>query len=514
MANNTNEYRFLSSTRNATTAVIVQIVMGVVSFVERMVFNQCFIPDYLGFYSLFKNVISVLSVAELGLSVAIAYSLYAPLAEDNYDEVRAIINFLRKVYLTIGTIILIAGIAFTQILHFFVKTEVDISSVQLYFIIFLLSTVFEYYLSYKYILFNADQKEYITTLITNIPWIFMYILQIFISIKTQNFLLYSLCILIFDSIHCIALDIYANKKYPYLKEKKQTKLSKESKKKILFNVKGLIISKLGGVAVNSTDSILISAIVGSSILGFYSNYQMVTSGLLGFTKILPNAITASLGNMGATESNETVASGYRYIDMSFFLIYGLLSVVLLNIINPIIGTFFGASRRLPFSSAMIICILFYLNNNKSIFNTYKTSLGLFWYDRYRPLISGAFNVVVSIILGKIIGFDGILLGTILTYVVIDLWVEPMIIFHKGFHSSSRSYISFAMLRLFLIIALMLLTSYATSFLPEIGIFSIIMKALISLAITALVLYLLFHRNIYVKQSVKAIKRFIFKKEVL
>ena len=120
MANNTNEYRFLSSTRNATTAVIVQIVVGVISFVERMVFNQCFIPDYLGFYSLFKNVISVLSVAELGLSVAIAYSLYAPLAEDNYDEVRAIINFLRKVYLTIGTIILIAGIAFTQILHFFV----------------------------------------------------------------------------------------------------------------------------------------------------------------------------------------------------------------------------------------------------------------------------------------------------------------------------------------------------------------------------------------------------------
>lgn len=302
--------------------------------------------------------------------------------------------------------------------------------------------------------------------------------------------------------------------YPYLRAQKKTKISKESQKKILFNIKGLILSKLGGVAVNSTDSILISAIVGSSILGFYSNYQMITKGLLGFTSILPNAITASLGNMGATETENAVYDGYRYIDMSFFLIYGVLSVVLLNIINPIVGTFFGVSRCLPFSSALIICILFYLNNNKNLFNTYKSSLGLFWYDRFRPLISGAFNIVVSIILGKIIGFDGILLGTILTYVVIDLWVEPLIIFHKGFHSSSRKYIAFAMARLLLIIILMLATHWITSFLPETGIFSILSKAIISFIIAFLLLYILFHNNIYVKQSVKAVKRFIFKKEVL
>ena len=98
-----------------------------------------------------------------------------------------------------------------------------------------------------------------------------------------------------------------------MKSKEKTKISKESQKKILFNIKGLILSKLGGVAVNSTDSILISAIVGSSILGFYSNYQMITKGLLGFTGILPNAITASLGNMGAVESNERVADGYSQI---------------------------------------------------------------------------------------------------------------------------------------------------------------------------------------------------------
>lgn len=510
MANNTNEYRFKSSTRNATVAIATQIIMGVVSFIERMVFNQCFISDYLGFYSLFKNIISVLSVAELGLNIAIAYSLYEPLANDNYDEINAIMDFLKKVYIAIGTVILVAGLAFSPFLKFFVKTEVEMYSVQLYFIIFLLSTVFEYYFSYKYILFSADQKQYITTLITNLSWTFLYIVQIVISFTTKNFLYYSVCILIFDLLRCFTINLIANKHYRFLKQKTKKKLSKDSRRKILFNIKGLILTNIGNVAVTSTDSILISAIVGSSILGLYSNYQMIVKGLLGFTTILPNAITASLGNQGATESNDSVASGYRYIDMSYFLVYSILSIVLLNIINPIIGTFFGVDRCLPLSSALIICVLFYLNNNKSLYGSYKSSLGLYWYDRFRPLISGATNIVVSIILGKLIGFDGILLGTIFTFVVIDLWVEPMIIYHHGFHLSSRRYITFAMFRLFLIVLLMVGTYSITSLIPEFGILNIILKAIISLLISSSILFIFFHRNVYVKQSIQAIKKFLFK----
>lgn len=513
MADNSDEYRFTNSTRNAMTAAITAIVMGVASFVERMVFNQCFISDYLGFYSLFKNIIRVLSVAELGLSVAIAYSLYTPLAEDDFDEVNAIMHFLKRVYIAIGTVILVAGLAFTPFLKYFVKTAVPLSSVQLYFIIFLLSTVFEYYFSYKYILFNADQKEYVTTLTTNVCWAVMYIVQIAISYATHDFLLYSLCILVFDLARCFVINLLANRKYRHIRDRKPQKLSKESRSKILQNIKGLLMTKLGSVLVNSSDSVLISAIVGSSVLGLYSNYQMITKGLLGFTGILPNAITASLGNMGAVESNERVADGYRYIDMSFFLIYGVLSIVLLNIINPIIGTFFGVDRCLPFSSALLICILFYITNNKSIFSTYKSSLGLYWYDRYRPVISGVTNIVVSILLGHFMGFDGIILGTIFTYVVIDLWVEPMVIFHKGFHTSSHRYIAFTMARLVLVVALMLGTCFLTdSLFRPFGIVTILLKAIVSLTISTGVLFILFHRNQYVRQSLKAVRKFIFKQE--
>lgn len=510
MADNSNEFRFRSSTRNALTAVITQIVMGVVSFVERMVFNQCFISDYLGFYSLFKNIISVLSVAELGLSVAISFALYAPFAEDNFEEVNAILAFYRKVYRTVGSIILVGGIIFSFFLHFLVKTEVPMTSVTIYFYIFLLSTVFEYFFFYKSILFSANQRDYVPTLVTNTCWAIMYCIQIAVSIFTHSFMIYSLCILVFTLIRCITVNVIAGKEYKFIKEK-PSKLSKESRKKILQNVKGLIATRIGNVISNSTNGILISAMVGSSILGLYSNYQMITTGLLGFTNILPSAITASLGNVGATESYDNVAESYRYIESAYYLLYAIISIVLVNIINPIVSIFFGVSRCMPFSSALLICILFYISNIKNLFGTYKSSLGLYWYDRYRPLITGISDFILSIILGKIIGFDGIILGTIIAYTVIDLWVEPLIIFHRGFHASSRKMIATLMIRLVFVILLMLGTAYITSLLPGKGILNLALIFVVSTLITGAIFFVVYHRNKYMIGAYKAAKKYIIGK---
>ena len=510
MADNSNEFRFRSSTRNALTAVITQIVMGVASFVERMVFNQCFISDYLGFYSLFKNIISVLSVAELGLSVAISFALYAPFAEDNFEEVNAILAFYRKVYRTVGSIIFVGGIIFSFFLPFLVKTEVPMTSVTVYFYIFLLSTVFEYFFFYKSILFSANQRDYVPTLVTNTCWAIMYCIQIAVSIFTHSFMIYSLCIFIFTLVRCITVNILANKCYKFIKNK-PSKLSKESRKKILQNVKGLIATRIGNVISDSTNGILISAMVGSSILGLYSNYQMITKGLLGFTNILPSAITASLGNVGATESYDNVAESYKYIESAYYLLYAIISIVLVNIINPIVSIFFGASRCMPFSSALLICILFYISNIKNLFYTYKSSLGLYWYDRYRPLITGISDFVLSIILGKIIGFDGIILGTIIAYTVIDLWVEPLIIFHRGFHASSRKMIATLMLRLVFVILLMLGTSYITSLLPGKGLPNLALIFVVSTLITGAIFFIVYHRNKYMIGAYKAAKRYIIDK---
>ena len=166
---------------------------------------------------------------------------------------------------------------------------------------------------------------------------------------------------------------------------------------------------------------------------------------------------------------------------------------------------------MPFSSALLICILFYISNIKNLFGTYKSSLGLYWYDRFRPLITGVSDLFLSIILGKLIGFDGIILGTIIAYIVIDLWVEPLIIFHRGFHASSRKMIATLMLRLIFVILLMLGTSYITSLLPGKGILNLALIFVVSTFITGLIFFIVYHRNKYMIGAYKAAKKYILGK---
>lgn len=513
MDNNTTQYRFINSTRNAMVAVVTQILMGVASFIERMVFNHCFLADYLGILTLFTNVISILSVAELGLSTAIAYALYVPFAEGNVREINAITAFLKKVYRIVGTFIFVGGIACIPFLRFFIVTSIPVEYVSAYFIIFIINTSFEYYFCYKTVLFSASQREYISTLIVNICRFGMYSAQIVVSLFTRNFFLYAVCMFCFTIVRCILINVKANKDYEYL-DKEKIKLSSASKNKILSNVKGLFVVKIGNSISSSTNSLLISAMVGTSVLGLYSNYQMITSGLLGFVSILPNAITASLGNIGAIESKEHVADSYNYIEISFFLVYGSVSIILFNIFNPIVSLFFGGSRCLPISSALFMCILFYIRNIKNLFGTYKSSLGLYWFDRKRPLVTGLVDLLLSIILGFVWGLNGIILGTIIAYSIIDMLIEPMIIFHRGFKMSSRKIILKTMARMIIVILMMLMTYSISSLLPAEGVTNLILRFVCSSAITFFIFFIIYHKNKYVIGSIRLLKKYLFKREVI
>lgn len=73
---------------------IINIVTGfggyfintVVGYICRMVFVRCLSAEYLGINGLFSNILSMLSLAELGIGGAIGFALYKPLAEDNKEK--------------------------------------------------------------------------------------------------------------------------------------------------------------------------------------------------------------------------------------------------------------------------------------------------------------------------------------------------------------------------------------------------------------------------------------------
>ena len=504
---------------NTTVALVTNIVMGVLSFAERTVFNQFFNEEYLGLYSFNNSIIYLLSFFELGLASAVAYSLYAPLEFDDRPQIIAIMKFFRKAYFIIGTLIFTSGLFLLLFLPNIIKTSVDITNVRIYFIIFLIGNISSYFLNYKNILFNANQEQYKVTMATNMSWAFLYAVEIIIAIKTQNFLFYSLAILSANLLKNIVLNRMAKSAFPYLKYKNSNiKLDTSTMTKIVKNTKGLIITRLGIAMVTCTDSMLISAMVGTAILGKYSNYQMIYSGLLTLAVLLPNSITASIGNAGVTESKRAMSKGFSVLDLSSFFIYSSFAIILLNCINPIVSTFFGANRTLPFSTVIIICINFYFQGMRELFLTYKSSLGLYWEDRKRPMIEGVTNLITSILFGYFWGLNGILLGTMITSIFVNFMLEPRVIYHYGFTRSSYGFYVSNILRFLLVVVIASITYSITArinisrlFTSRIiignfelnlgGFMEIMFNSIFSLLFTFIIYFILFRKT----ESAKIIK---------
>ena len=219
----------------------------------------------------------------------------------------------------------------------------------------------------------------------------------------------------------------------------------------------------------------------------------------------------SIGNLGVLESKETVSNSYKTIDFGYYIIYSLLTVLLIAVINPIVATAFGADKVLPLSSTLIICTLFYFNNIKILFNSFKAALGIYYYDRTRSIVSPIFNLLVSFILGRVWGFNGILAGTILTFFLIDLWAEPLIIFHKGFEKSVRKYLMTILGHLIITAIIAIITHYICTYLPKIGIIAIISRGLVALLTTIPIIYIVFRKHRNFKQTVLMLKKIILKK---
>ena len=67
-------------TKNIVYSSVNYIVVYALRFISRIVFINTLPIEYLGINGLFSNILSVLSLVELGIGPAIIFSLYKPLA--------------------------------------------------------------------------------------------------------------------------------------------------------------------------------------------------------------------------------------------------------------------------------------------------------------------------------------------------------------------------------------------------------------------------------------------------
>lgn len=420
-----------NSMRNIVWGMINKGLVVIWPFIIRYLMIQKIGVEYLGLSSLFASILQMMSLAELGFGSAMVYAMYKPIADGNTREINALLSFYRFVYRGIGVIILVVGLILIPFLHNFVNGTCP-EDINLYILygIYLANTVCSYWLfAYKNSILTAYHRVDVTSKITGVVNVCVYILQCLVLLLFGNYYIYTIIIPLGTVVCNLCTEIMTRKMFPEVKCIGTISIS--TKREIRKRVVALLGHKLGAVVTNSTDNLVISSFLGLTMLAIYNNYYQIMASLIGIFSIVNNSLLAGLGNSIVTDS---IKKNYGILESLTFAnvwIIGWCSTCLLCLYQPFISLWIGDRYLFDFEVVILFSIYFYIWKFKDMLAVYKDAAGMWWDDRWKPIVYCIVNIVLSIGLVKTIGIAGVIIGTIVSQIFVAIPWET-VVFFRGY----------------------------------------------------------------------------------
>lgn len=436
-----NRSRTEYSILNILTGIGGYFLNTIIGFVCRMVFVRCLSADYLGVNGLFTNVLTMLSLAELGVGNAIVFALYKPLAENDEEKIASLMKLYSKAYRMIGTLIAVVGLALMPFIDLIIKEQPSIrESIYLLYAINLFNTASSYFFSYRSSLLIAAQRNYIVGGINYAITILQSVLQMVFLLKYRNYLGYLLIQTAGTLTYNITVSYVATKQFPFICKKDVLPLPKNEQKVLFSNIRDLMIYKVSGLLVNSTDNILITFFNGLATTGIASNYTLLVNVLNSLLSQVFNGLTASIGNHNASEPGKKRYQMFSFLNMMNFWIFGWAALGIFFCSSDLVQLCFGEEYVLSIEIPFVMALNFFTVGMMNAVWTYKHTLGLFHYGRFIQFFTGILNIVFSVLLGTYWGLFGILFATFVARAFTSLWYDPYAVFKYGFKKSPVAYV--------------------------------------------------------------------------
>lgn len=479
---------------NIFTGLISKMVFILLPFITRTCIIYSLGTIYLGLNSLFTSVLQLLSLAELGFGEALVFSMYSPLANGDHNKVRALLNLYRRIYRIIGSVILVLGICFIPFIDDIIKGDVppDVN-VHILYIIYLLNTVVSYWLfAYKNSVLAATQKLSVLNNINSIIRILLSVTQVVLLISFKNYYLYVVAIPVFTIAQNVLVNKVTQKMYPMYFCKGE--LDKKEISDIKKRVTGMFIYKLCGSLRTSLNSILISAFIGLEVLAKYENYFFIVSSIVGIMTLISSGIVAGVGNSIATENKDKNYNDF----IKFFFLYGILTTwctsCLLCLMQPFMKLWVGDELMMSNGLVVLFCIYFYLLKTGDICYVYRQASGIWWKDKYRPIVEAIINLIINIFLVQKIGVSGVLISSVITLSTINFFWGGKILFKEYFERSMSEYLLHAAKYLIVTTCVAFITYCICSIVQGYGYLSFMLKLLICAIIPSIFLLLIYKHD--------------------
>lgn len=425
---------------NIKVGLFFYIISIILAFFSRSIFLDCLGEEFIGLTGMLSNILSFLSVAELGIGTSIAFFLYKPLQESNKEKINEVMSILAFLYRCIGLIIGIIGFLISLFFPWwFGDLTVGLHLVYFAFYAFLAQSMVGYIINYRQLLLSANQREYVVSAYFQTMGIVQYVLQIVLAYYWRNLYLWVTVGLLFTIIGCIILNHRIKKEYPWLKIDLKTGRKKLCTYPEIFKkTRQVFTLKMKDFLLYRSDELLVGAFVSVTQVAFYGNYTMIINKIIYVVNILADGMSAGVGNLIAEGNKKNIMKVFWEMTATRFFIMGMVIYPLIMFIQPTICCWVGSEYLLPSIIAYLLILNLFIRLQYITVNMFIVASGLYddvWTNWSELVI----NIIVTLALAPSFGIIGILLGKIISISFFQLFWKPYYLFCKGFNYSVWEY---------------------------------------------------------------------------
>lgn len=424
------------SVMNIKVGMLFYILSLFLAFFSRKVFLDCLGAEFIGLTGMLMNIMSFLSVAELGIGTSIVFFLYKPLQEDNHAKINEVMSMLAYLYRCIGLFIGSIGLVVSLFFPWwFGHLSVGLPLVFFAFYSFLATSISGYIFNYKQLLVSANQKQYMVSAYFQTIGIVQSVTQIILAYYYHNLYVWVIVGLVFTIIGIITFNHRIHQLYPWLQVSlKEGRKNLRQYPEVLKKTKQVFVLKIKDFILNRSDELLVGAFVSVTQVAFYGNYTMIINKLIYLVNILGDGMSAGVGNLLAEGKEKNTMKVFWEMTATRFFIMGLIIYPLILFIQPVISCWVGQQYQLDNVIAYLLIFTLFLRLQYATVYVFVGSAGLYG-DVWTSWAELVINIVVTLSLAPFFGIIGILLGKIISVFFFNVFWKPYYLFSEGFHKS-------------------------------------------------------------------------------
>ena len=425
---------------NAKVGFVFYFVTIFLAFFSRRIFLECLGDEFMGLAGTLYSILNFLNISEIGIGTCIGFFLYKPIADQDKTKISEIVSLFGYLYRIVGTIILIGAVIISAFFPLiFANQGVSLSIVYFAFFALLGSNLIGYFINYRQILLDSDQKTYKISLWTQTVGAIATIIQIFLAYYTHNPYLWVTIQFILSIITCWILNWVIKREYPWLKTDKSK--GREILRKypdILIKTKQIVIHRLKNFFLSKSDEILIFAFESLQMVAHYGNYIMIVGKLTALFNSVLVGMNASIGNLVAEGNKWNIRKVFwEYLAFRYWTT-GIFIIALAFLINPVISCWVGSQYVLNDYLVFLILLNMYIMLTRPSIDLFINAYGLYD-DVWAAYVEGIINLTITLIVGYLYGLIGILLGKIISMLFMVIIWKPYYLYKRGFKEPLTTY---------------------------------------------------------------------------